>query len=113
MRNIFCCMLFCYVITGCDDKQSVVHYVSDFNRPIFESIVPKIGKSYTTKYIKIKGHCNDSVRVSFGNDYYFYFKGNNIDELINTDFYGEGDVKFIFDPYKAKSGDLMLEFAIL
>ena len=113
MKKIFYYILAAFFVISCNRKETIVHVVTDFNGRISDSILPQKNKSYTTKYIKIKGTCDDSVRISFGNNYFFYFKGKDTEKFINADFYGEGTAHFIFDPYKAKSGNLKIEFAIL
>ena len=114
MRKIIFILTLTSIAISCSNKQSKVYTITGFAEIISDSIVPVEGKSYTNKYIIVEGSCDDSVRVNFGRGgNYFYFKGTNIKKKIGGDYYGGPNAYFEFDPYKAKSGNLKLEFVIL
>ena len=96
-----------------DEKEIIV---TKFNDKIIDSLIPDKNASYSTYYIHIKGHANDSIRIKPGketeNFNYFYFK-DSINEELKIDYYGGEAKYFLFDPYKADNGKLEITYKLL
>lgn len=64
--------------------------------------------------IRVNGYTNDTVRLNYNlyGGTNFFLSGKIDTLLVQTDYYGEGPVTLIFDPYKATKGDLKIEFKL-
>lgn len=101
----------CFILICCKKEDEGKKYtITKFDKIICDTIKPKKGSTYVAKMIRVKGYADDSIFVSFGNKYYGYYLSKDIDTIITTDYYGEKDGIFIFNPYKAKKGKLEIEF---
>ena len=96
-----------------DQDQNITHVITSFNKQIVETIVPIKGKAYGAKFIIVKGYVDDTVFVSFGKKYYKNYLVGKIDTTYTMDYYGDDNASFIFNPYKAKKGNLKVTFSIL
>ena len=92
------------IVSSCIKSIEKIYVISKFDSPVLDTIKPQKKYAYTTKCIRVKGYVNDSIFVSFGDKRKGYFLSKNIDTLFNPDYYGESDVQFYFDPFKAKKG---------
>ena len=108
--------LVCYSCAESTDKKFKT--INNFNNKFVDSLIPDNSdyESYTTYYIHIKGYANDSIRIKPGKEgdeyYYFYFK-DSINEELKLDYY-RGQTKYIlFDPYKAKKGEIEITYKLL
>lgn len=112
MKYLFLILIFNLI--SCSTSEVKKEYeIVKFDHVITDTLTPIKSESYTTKFISIKGFTNDSIFIKFGNDGIpLYFKGH-INKFINPDYYGGHDAIFIFNPYKAKSGNLQVVFSIL
>lgn len=88
--------------------------ITDFSTPKEITLKPYKYKIYAMKNIKIKGYTNDTMLI-----YLHSVKGKPLMKLIGkveehwySDYYGEGPVKLIFDPYKATEGELEIDFSL-
>ena len=64
--------------------------------------------------IWVKGYVNDTILIKLGskNSIPILKLIGNINERWNTDYYGEGERKLIFEPYKATEGKLEIDFGL-
>jgi hypothetical protein len=100
------------LVASCSDSGKKEYGITRFDKVITDTLVPKKDGSYTYKFITLKGYTDDSIYVSFGgNTFKRHYKGN-IDVHLNPDYYGATKAIFVFDPYKAKKGDLKIKFGI-
>lgn len=107
--------IFSVFIISCVDshKVSKEHKNISFEKVVTDTLVPINGGAYSAQLIKLNGYVHDSIYVSFGNDTYKqYFTGKLDTTIWGGDYYGGQKAIFIFDPYKAKSGKLNVEFII-
>lgn len=85
--------------------------VNDFSRSKTITLKPYKGYPYTMMNIWVKGYANDTILIKLNSndsEPILKLKGE-IDERWYTDYYGEGSRKIIFEPYKAKKGELEIE----
>lgn len=113
MRIFLVLILFIsFIFVSCSDSKEIKRYeTTDFDNEITDTLFPKSSGNYTTKYIKLKGNVNDTIYISIDNGYKKYFTGA-IDTTFSADYYGEHPVLYNFNPYKASTGKLELEFCI-
>ena len=112
--KLFLLIPICCFVIGCKQEDEGKKYtITKFDKIICDTIKPKKGFTYAAKMIRVKGYVDDSIFVSFGNKYYGYYLSKEIDTIFNPDYYGEGDVIFIFSPYKGKRGKLEVEFDLI
>lgn len=86
--------------------------ITDFSKSEEVTLTPYKWKPYAMLKIRVKGFTNDTIRLNYdlyGNTNFFLI-GEMDTILVETDYYGEGPVKLIFDPYKATNGELEIEF---
>ena len=102
-----------FLLTSCAKENELIINVNNFSKRIEKTITSKDDVSYTTKRIEVKGYCDDSIYVKFGDKGKPLFLKNKIDTTFIGDYYGGGKIKFIFDPYKSKKRDLHIIFKIL
>jgi hypothetical protein len=100
-------------LTSCIHGDEKKYVITKFDHPIYDTIKPLKDVGYTTQCIKVKGYVDDSIFVSFGDKRYGYYLSKEIDTLFNSDYYGDGEVQFVFDPYKAKKGKVEVTFSLL
>lgn len=109
--------IFIIAITGtlvsCSNSEVKKEYtIIDFTKSISDTLSPIEGEIYTTQSIMLKGYSNDTISVSFGKGTYKHYFVNDIDIIINPDYYGGSDAVFVFDPYRATKGKLDVKFSI-
>ncbi len=85
--------------------------ISDFSKKRVDTLEPYNGESYISYYIKVKGHVDDTIKFERKNYYDIQLSGK-IDTIINGDYYGEKNLIWIFDPCKATSGKLDIEYGL-
>ncbi|GGB86218.1 hypothetical protein GCM10007424_27850 [Flavobacterium suaedae] len=111
MKNSIILLLIVISFISCtSDKVCHKHKINEFNKKITDTLYPVKEGSYAVKVIKVKGYANDSIYI---NGYKLYFKHSVDTVLQGGDYYGTHPAVFEFDPYKAKEGDLEIEFCIL
>lgn len=115
MKNtkIIYVLFFVLLIFGCNkDYEKLI--ITNFSETKTVTLTPKKFFPYAMLKVRIKGFCNDTIRFNnnqYGNSSYFLM--GKIDTLlIQTDYYGEKPVTFIFDPYKATEGNLEIEMKL-
>jgi hypothetical protein len=93
------------------DRKSFV--ITDFEKPILDSLVPSTHTAYSTYSIKIKGFSNDTILV------YQYDKSlalrlsGQIDSTFKSPHYGNATEFFIFEPFKATKGKITVEYMLM
>jgi hypothetical protein len=103
----------CFIFFCCKQEYEGKKYtITKFDKIICDTIKPKKGSTYVAKMIQVKGYADDSIFVSFGGKYYNHYLSKDIDTIIITDYYGESNGVFIFNPYKARKGKLKIEFGL-
>ena len=109
------CLIFILslILVSCNmDKENLK--ITDFSKQKIITLKPYKWKPYAMLKIRVKGFINDTTRLNYnlygGTD--FFLKGKIDTLLVQTDYYGEGPVKFIFDPYKATDGELEIEIKL-
>ncbi|OAB28052.1 hypothetical protein SAMN05444395_103118 [Flavobacterium fryxellicola] len=113
--KILLLIIFLSCFFSCDNidvKREKVYKITQFDKPIYDTITPTKGEYYGAKSIEVIGYTDDTVTVSFGKGYYKHFLTKKIDTVFSTDYYGDKNAIFIFQPYKAKKGNLQLKFRI-
>lgn len=103
--------------TSCSQRQDKKFVtITDFSKIFRDELYPQksLINEYTTYFVEIKGEVNDSIILRFhdGEDAIpFYFFGK-INKRLSFDFYGGTQRVFIFDPFKATYGKLMIEYGL-
>ncbi len=114
MKSIIIIFFGLILIFSCERKQSRDYKkftVTDFSKKRIDTLKPHKNKSYYAYYIKVKGYVSDSVKMK-RKGYYDIILSGKIDTLINGDYYGTGEIIWIFDPYKATKGKLEIEYSL-
>lgn len=96
---------------SCDrDKTEII--ISDFSKIEEVTLIPYKWKPYAMLKINVKGHTNDTIRINYNlyGDTNFFLIGEVDTLLVQTDYYGEGPVTLLFDPYKATEGEIVIDF---
>ena len=101
--------IFFFACRGSKDSKKIT--ITDFSKKRVDTLEPYKGKSYFSYYIKVKGHVDDIIKFE-RKDYYDVRFSGKIDTIINGDYYGEKDLIWIFDSYKATSGKLDIEYSL-
>lgn len=113
MKNTLIILSIIFLFSSCNNPNEKAHIINQFNEIIINTIRPRKDIAYTTQLIQVTGYVNDLIFVSFGDKNHCYYLSKEVDTLFNPDYYGGRDVIFIFNPYKAKSGNLKVVFSIL
>lgn len=93
------------------DKATIV--ISDFSSKKEITLKPYNYKLYAMKNVWVKGYVNDTILIRLNNEDKPIMKlSGKIDKRWYTDYYGEGQEKLIFDPYKATKGKLEITFKL-
>lgn len=100
------------VVVSCKKDQTITHEVINFDKQINDTIIPIKGEYYGAKFIHVVGYVDDSIYVSFGNNYKKHYLLKEIDTTFSTDYYGEDNAIFEFNPYRGKKGKLNITFSI-
>ena len=91
------------IVSSCIKSGEKIYVISKFDSLVLDTIKPQKTCIYNKVYSRQR-LVNDSIFVSFGDKRKGCFLSKNIDILFNPDYYGESDVQFYFDPFKAKKG---------
>ena len=98
------------IIVSCGKDHAELK-VTNFQKKDSITLEPYKFRPYAMLNLRVKGYCNDTVRLNYnlyGNtNHYIIGKVDTL--LIQTDYYGETPVKFIFDPYRATEGELEIK----
>lgn len=106
---------FILILLSCnnsDKSTRKVYEISKFDKTIIDSLIPLKNESYIGEYIKVVGFCDDTIKIQLQEGHFEHLLVGKVDTIFSTDYYGGFKVKFKFDPYKAKKGNLKLEFGI-
>ena len=106
-------LLISIFLYSCTSKKEITIKIRNSTKKITKTIFPDDNVGYTTKYIQVRGYSNDSIYIKFDENGIPFYLQKKIDTTISGDYYGEGEVKFIFDAYKSKNNDLTINFGIL
>lgn len=114
MKNLLLMFLILCVFScnNTESKREKIYEITEFDKPISETLIPQKGGNYSVKKIEVKGFSDDTIIVSFGKGYYKHYLTKKIDTVFSADYYGDKKATFIFEPYKAKKGSLKLKFRI-
>ena len=109
--QILLILIFCLTIVSCSKDTATIE-ITDFSKTETIELQPYAWKPYAMLKIKVKGYTNDTVSINYNlyGDTSFYISGEIDTTLVQTDYYGEGPVRLIFDPYKATDGKLLIDF---
>ena len=113
MIKFFKTALMLILLNGCVKQNESVVVIDDSTKRIEKILNPVEGITYSTKRIEIKGYSDDSIYVRFGDEGKALYLKSKLDTAFVGDYYGNGRVKFIFDPYKSKKRELKITFKIL
>jgi hypothetical protein len=101
----------CFILVSCNKDKTHIE-ITNFSEKKVVTLEPYKWKPYAMLSIKVKGYTNDTIRLNYnlygGTD--FYLSGKLDTLLVQTDYYGEGPITLIFDPYIATEGKLEIEF---
>ena len=88
--------------------------IDDFTEIQVVELEPHEFNIYTMKNIWIEGYVNDTILIKLNSakEEPILRLSGKISKRWYSDYYGEGTVKFIFDPYKATEGELEIEFSL-
>ena len=113
MKNLILLLVPFFIISCVNnfDKDHKKFVVTDFSKKRVDTLIPYESKTYVGYYIKIKGKVDDSVKIQ-REGYYDIILSKKIDTLINGNYYGTEIVIWTFDPYKAKTGKLEIEYGL-
>ncbi|WP_373060257.1 hypothetical protein [Zunongwangia sp. H14] len=111
MKKVIILIASILVIISCNDDREKMK-ITDFSQKKIVTLEPYKLKPYSMLNIKVKGYTNDTVRINYNlyGGTNFYLSGKIDTLLVQTDYYGEGPVTLIFDPYRANEGELEIEF---
>ena len=107
MKYVFIIIVLVLLISCNESKQITI---TDFSKPVYDTLVAKKKGGYTTAIFEISGYTNDTIKINFHvleRKYSGKFKYKSGP----MDYYG-GDVEFIFDPYKATEGKIEVKYGI-
>ena len=107
--NILVHCAFALMISCNKDKVNMT--ILDFSKTEEIILEPYKFKPYAMFKLRVKGYSNDTIRINYnlyGNTN-FLLCGKVDKLLVSTDYYGEGLVKLIFDPYKATKGSIEID----
>ena len=88
--------------------------ITDFSQSKTVTLKPYKFYPYAMMNVIVKGYVNDTILIkldSHNSKPILKLKGN-INKRWYTDYYGEGPVTLIFDPYKATEGKLEIDFGL-
>jgi len=112
-KFIFISLILSTCLAACSRDKTKLK-ITDFSKLKTITLKPYKWKMYAMLNVKIKGNVNDTIRLNYnlyGNTH-FYLSGILDTLLIQTDYYGEGPVTLTFDPHKATSGKLEIDFGL-
>ncbi|MBI6117642.1 hypothetical protein [Salegentibacter maritimus] len=110
MRKIVLVLISLILISCGKDKVKIK--ISDFSKKQEVTLTPYKLKPYAMLKIHIKGQINDTIKINYnlyGNTD-FFLTGEVDTLLVQTDYYGEGPVTLLFDPYRATEGEILIDF---
>lgn len=104
-------ILISLIVMSCG-KDKTEMKISDFSQIEEVTLTPYKWKPYAMLKINVKGYTNDTIRINYNlyGDTNFYLTGELDTLLVQTDYYGEGPVTLLFDPFKATEGKLVIDF---
>ncbi len=85
--------------------------MTDFSKRRVDTLIPYKYKDYIMYNLKVKGFTNDTVKIRHKGGKGIKLSGY-IDTLFQSDYYGTDTIIEIFDPYKAKKGNLEIEYKL-
>ena len=77
-----------------------------------DSIIPIKNGDYTVNYLEISGKTDDTIIIIPCRGCFKHFLTGKINEKYSMDYYGNRNVSFIYNSYKAKKVNLKIKFAI-
>lgn len=112
MKRIFLRLsaVFLISLTACNNDKAKLK-ITDFSKTEVVVLEPYKFKPYAMLKINVKGNVNDTIRIHYdlyGNSN-FFLVGKIDTLLVQTDYYGEGKVKILFDPYRATEGEVEIK----
>ncbi len=111
IKKIFLLIVSFLILISCNKDETNIE-ITNFSDKKVVILEPYRWKPYSMLKIKVKGYTNDTIRINYNlyGDTNFYLSGKFDTLLVQTDYYGEGPVTLIVDPYKATEGKLKLDF---
>ena len=105
--------IFILLLMNCNKVQQKIK-ITDFSKTHEIHLEAKEKETYSSFIVKIKGETNDSVSVRMCDNCFDYKLSGRIDTTFSSDFYGGKGAtsKFLIAPYKATSGNLLIEASI-
>lgn len=98
--TLFICFFSC-------NKDKTSFRITDFSKSKTVTLKPHKWYPYAMINITVKGYANDTIKIkeSYYGDYDILLIGQ-IDTIKKMEYYGEGEVEFTFDPFRATKGQL-------
>lgn len=91
-------------------KDNGVLIIDNFNKTDTITVIPYKFRPYALLNLRIKGLVNDTIKVKTEGVFNLeLILSGALDTVVVSDYYGEGPIKCIFDPYKASEGYLIIE----
>ena len=114
MKKAFICFVILSLVISCDchncrDNRKFI--VEDFSKKRVDTLIPYKNKTYVSFVIRVKGNVDDTIKIK-REGYYEILLSDKVDTSINGDYYGTEDIIWTFDPYKAKTGKLEIEYSL-
>ena len=110
--KLFVAIFILFLINCTEVRQRI--QITDFSKTHEIHLEAKEKGTYSSFIVKIKGETNDSVSVRMCDNCFDYKLSGRIDTTFSSDFYGGkgATAKFLIAPYKATSGNLLIEASI-
>lgn len=87
--------------------------ITDFSKSFSTELEPYSLIPYAMFNLKVKGYANDTIIIKTIGTFNLKTKFvGEIDTLFNSDYYGEGPIRFVFEPYKATKGTLEVDIRL-
>ena len=94
-------------------KDQAKFKITDFTESKEVIVEPYKYYPYAMFNLKIKGYVNDTILIKTKGIYNLNMKlFGKIDTLWYSDYYGEGPMKFIFKPHKAREREIEIEITL-
>lgn len=111
MKNYFPLICFLMFVSCKESSDQAEMKMNSFDSVKEITLIPYDGKTYVSWVIEAKGYIDDTIKIKREGYYDINLRGE-IDTLINGDYYGQQIINYTVDPYKAKSGSLIIKFSL-
>ena len=110
LKKLFALLFLAFISCG---KNNAEFTIKDFDTQQSVTLEPYSLMPYAMCNLRVKGFANDTINIKTKGVYNLdMLLAGDIDTLWCSDYYGEGPIEFIFDPYKATEGELKVSIKL-